>query len=362
VPEREPEGVLAALGVSSGPTVDDRGAPFKLLSAKDLKKAEEDPNNRRRLLARHLKQALKAETKRFTWTRLVIGVGVVVGLMLSSWAFQVGAIALKADPLVTRLGGSAVFWGGVVMFVVVAHAVYRRNAARKLAVTAVAEGVCGACAYSLEGISPEADGCLPCPECGAAWRAARVVRPHWAQGEVYEPFDVPWWRRLLTGTPRSRDQLSPDDRGRFVRVIDSHLKLLDPAMREQFSPEFWERVRRDARRVGRIPRVLVALIPGAFGLLALFGVVSMLLSQNRLTSGDLIAGSVGGGFGLFLLFMSYVIVRSYNFGGPAFIAPVLRSHGLCAACGQTTDGLAPAADGFVTCPRCGSGWVPMDRE
>ena len=29
---------------------------------------------------------------------------------------------------------------------------------------------CPACAYPLTDIDPEADGCTPCPECGAAWK------------------------------------------------------------------------------------------------------------------------------------------------------------------------------------------------
>jgi hypothetical protein len=30
---------------------------------------------------------------------------------------------------------------------------------------------CVACAYPLNGLAPEPDGCTVCPECGAAWRA-----------------------------------------------------------------------------------------------------------------------------------------------------------------------------------------------
>lgn len=31
-------------------------------------------------------------------------------------------------------------------------------------------GKCGVCEYGVEGLTPEADGCVVCPECGAAWR------------------------------------------------------------------------------------------------------------------------------------------------------------------------------------------------
>lgn len=32
-------------------------------------------------------------------------------------------------------------------------------------------GRCGACGFELDGLTPEDDGCVVCPECGAAWRA-----------------------------------------------------------------------------------------------------------------------------------------------------------------------------------------------
>jgi ferredoxin-like protein FixX len=38
----------------------------------------------------------------------------------------------------------------------------------------LARGVCPSCLYRLSGLRTEADGCLVCPECGAAWRRDRV--------------------------------------------------------------------------------------------------------------------------------------------------------------------------------------------
>lgn len=35
-------------------------------------------------------------------------------------------------------------------------------------------GLCASCGYVLQGISPEQDGCIVCPECGAAWRFVKV--------------------------------------------------------------------------------------------------------------------------------------------------------------------------------------------
>jgi len=49
--------------------------------------------------------------------------------------------------------------------------VVRRLHARRLARAYAMTGHCGSCAYALDGLKPESDGCRVCPECGAAWRA-----------------------------------------------------------------------------------------------------------------------------------------------------------------------------------------------
>lgn len=35
---------------------------------------------------------------------------------------------------------------------------------------AVRAGLCGACGYPLDSLEPGPDGCVQCPECGAAWK------------------------------------------------------------------------------------------------------------------------------------------------------------------------------------------------
>jgi len=39
-------------------------------------------------------------------------------------------------------------------------------------------GRCASCGYALESLEPEADGCVVCPECHAAWKADRVGTGH----------------------------------------------------------------------------------------------------------------------------------------------------------------------------------------
>jgi DNA-directed RNA polymerase subunit RPC12/RpoP len=47
------------------------------------------------------------------------------------------------------------------------------------------EGLCASCGYEIKTTSPEADGCVVCPECGAAWRLA-------LHGRATDPETRPW--------------------------------------------------------------------------------------------------------------------------------------------------------------------------
>lgn len=53
------------------------------------------------------------------------------------------------------------------------RAAIARRRASIIAHAAAAEGFCGGCAYPLDALDPEPDGCTVCPECGAAWRIDR---------------------------------------------------------------------------------------------------------------------------------------------------------------------------------------------
>jgi len=50
----------------------------------------------------------------------------------------------------------------------------RRERFPKIAEIYLSEGKCAACAYKLDGLKSEQDGCVVCPECNAAWNADRL--------------------------------------------------------------------------------------------------------------------------------------------------------------------------------------------
>lgn len=71
------------------------------------------------------------------------------------WAYSLGALTV---PLCLAL--MVLFWRRL-------NAISIRRADRKFA---AARPVCIACGYDLSGLGAAEDGCIVCPECGAAWR------------------------------------------------------------------------------------------------------------------------------------------------------------------------------------------------
>lgn len=337
-------------GARTAGAADDRGQPVALLGFADLKRVERDPNQRRAALARRLRDAVRAESRRSTPLRAVVMVTLIV-VVWAAWAVVVTvAPSFRSVPI---------FWIVVVVSVVGFRFWARRAAAGNLARTAVAEGVCGACAYSLQDLATEPDGCLVCPECGAAWRAERITRPHWEGANAGVTYQPGWLRRTVFNIPSPRDLLAPDDRGRFVPVMDSYLKLLPPARRAE-----WGRARRRAlvsrlRAVGRVPRALLAVV----ATLPCWLVVGALF----VASGFSIAGPPARGVSPELLWVAVVMTGvacliglavfwSNRFGPPLKLVPVFRAAGVCASCGEDLGGVAAASDGCRACPECGAAW------
>jgi hypothetical protein len=91
------------------------------------------------------------------------------------------AVAIGVFVLAVALGAPVVPFG-LAIFVVLGVLTYRslaqthrEESVRQLATGGSGARHCVCCAYNLHGLVPEADGCVVCPECGAAWRVAAPV-------------------------------------------------------------------------------------------------------------------------------------------------------------------------------------------
>lgn len=328
--------------------LDDRGRSITVLAPRDLKKAAEGADTHRASLARHLRNAIKVESRRWT----VAGVLVPLG-MSAAW---IAALVFIRFIRVHRIPGAsmAVFWGGIAAIILVSRVMARRRVSRELAATAVAEGLCGSCCYGLRDIPVDADGCVVCPECGAAWMKQRITRPYWL-GSVRSRAEggragKGWLVRFVTATPPPSQLLGPDDRGRFVSVVDSRLLLLSNERRDELGIARCRELRRMLRRVGAVPRMLVSLAPGAILAMLMLGLFTQLREPDIalrvvLLAGTLLFGAVTAGVNL-----------GHGFYSPRRAARVLASKGLCASCLHDLEELAPESDGCVVCPECGASW------
>jgi hypothetical protein len=94
--------------------------------------------------------------------RLCIGVPLGIGVLWWATPFRGEALAL----------GVAI-WAGIILL---EYGLFRTsvgNPARQMTGAILKQGLCPACAYAIRGGTPESDGCVVCPECGAAWRVAQ---------------------------------------------------------------------------------------------------------------------------------------------------------------------------------------------
>lgn len=292
----------------------------------------------RRKLIRRLREGAKWAAQRDIVAQLVV-LGVLV--------FGCVGCAFAA-----RVGGSI---GQLVWFVIVialavgaSRATTRRKIAAKMAASAVAEGFCGSCAQSLQGLPREEDGCICCSECGAAWKALRLTSPHWKEGTAHEQKErFGGFFGSFTVFPRP---MVADGRGRFVRGTDGWVWRLPEETRKAIEPSALGPLRRDIRAVGVLPRIVSIVI-----VVAVFGVPAcwILLESVGARENTWIVGLFLLALGALLLWLTLVSPM----GSPDRRAEVLVKHGVCGGCGQMLGRpFAPEQDGCVVCANCRAAW------
>lgn len=116
------------------------------------------------------------------WFRLIVAQAVlVVAVALGlNWSINTLTDALEASGVRSAAISKRTAFYGIVSVealsfaaVVATILVFRPAWLLAKARQRVAAGVCGSCAYDLRPAEPDAGGLTRCPECGAAWDAAR---------------------------------------------------------------------------------------------------------------------------------------------------------------------------------------------
>lgn len=241
----------------------------------------------------------------------------------------------------------------------------RKGLADQLVATLVGAERCASCGYSLEGLIPESDGCLVCPECSACWLASRrlsIADTGWSQSKT--PAFRAWlgWNSSHFIGPES----VVDAKGRLVRVVEPLLANAESAGRPANAAQL-RRARESLAMVrGRIftPRF-------GFNIFVLvmisFQIVPMFTGRTRPPTlpglpawlDPIFLYLMCVGFGGFL-YMTFLQVRRSWLGHDRHAADTSRRllllQNLCPACASSLEALAPDDQGHITCEVCRCAW------
>jgi hypothetical protein len=338
------------LGSTFRPLLDDRGRPIRRLNRADLVRAARSDNPGLSMLAARLRVAIKSECRRNTPDRVILMISLILGV------FFIYGVAGAIAASVLGVRGAGIGLLVLITLILVANRVYhwyvRRGALGQIARTAVAEGACGSCAFSLEGAVTDADDRVVCPECGAAWRRERIVSPFWEK----PVFPVLRWSLTAWLTPGSRGRGSlyaPDDRGRYIQSPDSRLMMVRPELLAELDPGEAAAIRRSMRRVGRGWRVFLMLgfswLPTSVLYLCWF----LYDEGERLAVWVILFGIAAP-----ILLTVLCIPLGSAFGGPHRTARVIVRHGRCGSCLHALSDAPADAEGRRVCVRCGAAWLP----
>ncbi len=213
--------------------------------------------------------------------------------------------------------------------------------------TIVAHGYCARCAYSLKGLEAQPDGAIVCPECGAAWTAARITRPHWTGVQPPLAEAPPLLPRLIFIRP----PLVNDARGVLVRRVDSWLLSVWPDRRKAMGRERVLRLRRALRSRGRWLRWSLA----AFLAAAAVWVLTLLTRLEGVEDPARWLAIIGiGGGALLLGFASLAAVVGELDIPESHFARTAEAEGVCATCAGELG--ATDAGGYRVCIACGATW------
>lgn len=100
------------------------------------------------------------------WTLVVgmgvwfVGAGLILNFVPAPWKWLAMFLPIGASSLVLLPPFSRA---------------WRRAAGEAIIETTLRFNLCPGCGYTLEDLAVEGDGCLQCPECGAAWRPCEKV-------------------------------------------------------------------------------------------------------------------------------------------------------------------------------------------
>ncbi|VAX35836.1 hypothetical protein MNBD_PLANCTO03-838 [hydrothermal vent metagenome] len=326
---------------------DDRGEPYTPVVLAEMVRFAESDEDRvaARALQKMLRRVVKEETRRWSFERFLISIGLSIAFLaiITATLFLFG----------NMLGGIPSLL--VVIFVIVAVTladrwIAKRRIGRAIGATIVAHGICGRCGYSLRGLGITDNGCLVCPECASVWRAGRLTRAHWEPPK--QPLAPKPTLAMAMRIRLLRPRMMTDSRSMLCRRLDSFLVSVGRQRRAELGAERCRQLRAAIRR----PTLWLRLTIGVLLAAALLWLFLHWPDADTTMDGALMRFRVLWSCGVVILLLMLAGTLGGELGITARrVAAVCTEENLCASC--ATDLLDPDAEGYRICPSCGSSWT-----
>lgn len=337
----------AAPAPEPGPLTDDRGAAVapRALLTNDAADTRDDPQ----LADLRARAYVNVTNGRDWWYIPLI---IIIGFVIASLA----SLILPALPrwiVVAPIVVSVV----CIAALRARHAVNLRSSA--YADLFLREGRCPGCAYVLDGVTDEPDGCRVCPECGGAWKRERIgssTDQSAAQREyrrrVHQATGLARWIPPLRGTLTVIDA-----REHAASISNPRLRNLDDETAARIGPQRIDAIRKGT---GWNQRGKGGLVAGGFMLSAIMNALSFRPTPLPASSARTILSIVMPIATLILGVWLMVLAVGVFIGDAALsakqVARVFVAEGVCPQCLADLPE-TPATDGARVC-RCGAAWKP----
>lgn len=287
--------------------------------------------------------------------------GVVLGwLPLMAWEVLVATGAIPRGPSWTfalasgvsiALTFSGAFW---------AMRRFEKSLAADAARLMLIDALCPSCAYGLHGLPEDPDGCLVCPECGAAWRRGRMTRTlAYTESKPAGPVRVfarGYWRAgIFVGEIRVND-----DGGVERPLIHRRLWHVErPVSAER--AERLEDASRAISRQGRFGRFIAASLYAIEGVGLAF--LAWHIGVRTLASGALAV--LMATISVICVYCAVGVLRGSLGVKAAHIRREMLFRRLCPSCAadlpRPEEAGAEHSEGLVACSQCGAHWKTADR-
>ncbi len=233
-------------------------------------------------------------------------------------------------------------------------------------------GRCAQCLSSLRGLSPEADGCVVCPECAAAWRASRIAPASVLDG--LSPTDAPPTPakptpdhrdgRGWTWPPKPSRPTVKDAFARPVLLAPADLSSLSPEERAAIPAAVLQQIRQSAGNwLDRLIAVAARIGGVAILIWAAYYFVQRAIPM-KFTPDCAFAALTAAGATCYAGMIAMGLPRFFR---PetvthlnSFLQVILMAN-RCPSCAGSLADVEPREHGVRRCPRCAAEWAPAGR-